>query len=326
MKKRYKALLCAAIVVWLTAIGLSLSRYVQGDAVKATDGAYQTSAQEESTGKQSAAVNATESRIKSTVNATESRIIVKAETTQAIEAAKPAGNAADTETDVTEATTQPTTVLEGKAPDSWSEATIIKKLRAAINRVETNEESFKLIEIKTIEMSITDCSDDSLFAGINNIVQGYTGEKEAVYSFEKGLATDANGISVMPKDVLPPSGDIFKLTTNNISYAVAEKEGENIRLTVRIDSETADLLTAVPLNHAAAIGYIDFSKLTLDPITLTDVKVTYSRATLSALVDSKNRLISISSEMPVQIDCSARLGKDFSAGISGMIACVWKLA
>ena len=391
MEKKYKALLCIVIAVWIVAIGFNFGKYksdniaspettavteesttvpVAATTQESTKPAVTTRANTTKPAVTTARVSTTKPTVTTTRVSTEKPAVTTrvstakpdvtttrastakpAVTTTRVSTTKPAvtttkvittkpvvtTTAPATETVVTTAkvtqttipaepktvTTTKTPVVEGKSPDSWSESTIIKKVRAAINRLETNDGNFKLSEVKTVNMEITNCSEASFYNAVNNVVQGYAGEKESVYTFNNGIATDSNGVSVTPKDVLPPEGNVFKLTNKNISYAVAQAQADNIKFTIKIGSERVDS-TVKPVNHSAAIGYIDFSKLSFGSVTLTDATVVYERATLSVVVDSDNKLISASAVMPVQIESDCHLGKDFNVQIAGVITYTWK--
>lgn len=289
MERKYRISLCVVIVLWVFATGLVVGKYRAESAELA-----------------SLEASRTETSLKTTADV--------------YSAAFENSTKAPPSTSLVAATTVAAT--DGKTPESWTEKTVLKLLNKAVNNAKKRK-SLKLTKQEKVSMKLTDCSESALKIALNNIVQIYTGDRETIYKFKNGIATDRDGNTVTPKDILLPVGDKYNLTLQNISYAAAQKQGNNVKITVTIGKETVDY-TKKPLNHSAGIGSLDFTKLDLSPATLDSATVTYERTNITAVVTPKGKLISITASLPVVIKAQGKLGKDFSATVKGSMKWSWR--
>lgn len=314
MKKSQKIILAIITVLWVCAIGVEALRYVdEGAFAFQSETTTVNGENEEETSNEKQTEEATQETTETTTETTQKPTETTTQpTTQAT-------------TEGTTAQPEPTTVKElDSKPSTWSKKTVIKKLCAAVNRLENEKGNFSVHETQNVEANILECSDEALLPALSSIAKSFVGETDMTYNFSNGITVDATGVSVTAADVLPPKGEIFSLRTNNVSFAKASKAGENILLTVKVDKERVDW-SDVPENHSFAGGYIDFTKLTIDPASVSSAEVTYKKSVIKALINKNGELISISATMPYRVDCTGRLGKSFTAVVDGRVDREWKV-
>lgn len=283
MKKEVKAVICVVLSIWFFVMGFELGSYREKKKTVSQPNV-QTSFQQPTTAAvQTTAAQTTAAPIETTAAAEQT-------TAGAAENDKTTKKADDGKKD----------------PSSLSKAEILAAAKKAIDGVRA-EQNMTANQTENIQITVTDCSVSSAVDFINKIIQNYAGEKSATYQFVNGQATgvrpDGSAVEdegvVAPSQVIPPKGKNFDLAESGVAEATAAKDGENTVYTIKIVSESTTLESPVPANNAAAIGYLDLSKVDVNGATITKADMSYPGSTVAATVNAAGKLVKLDLTLPM---------------------------
>lgn len=281
MKKEVKAVICVVLSIWFFVMGFELGSYREKkNAVSNSN--IQTSFQQPTT----AAVQTTAAQTTAAA----------AETTAAEQTTANAGG------------DQTTKKAEGgkKDPSSLSKAEVLAAAKKAIDGVKA-EQNMTAVQTENTTINVTDCSVQRAVSIINSVIQKYAGEKSATYQFVNGQATgvrpDGSAVEdegvVAPTQVIPPKSKNFELTEAGLAEATAAKEGENTVYTLKLVAEETTFEAPTPAHNAAAIGYLDLTKLDVSGATITKADMKYPGSTVVATVNPDGKLVKLDLTLPM---------------------------
>ena len=163
------------------------------------------------------------------------------------------------------------------------------------------------VQTENTTINVTDCSVQRAVSIINSVIQKYAGEKSATYQFVNGQATgvrpDGSAVEdegvVAPTQVIPPKSKNFELTEAGLAEATAAKEGENTVYTLKLVAEETTFEAPTPTHNAAAIGYLDLTKLDVSGATITKADMKYPGSTVVATVNPDGKLVKLDLTLPM---------------------------
>lgn len=209
-----------------------------------------------------------------------------------------------------------TTKKASDDPSTFSKAQILSAVKKAVDGVKA-EQNMTAVQTENIAINVDNCSVPSALNMVNNIVQKFTGEKSATYTFSNGQgsgvrpdgkAVEDEGV-VSPAQVIPPRNKSFELTEAGIAEASAKKDGENTVYTIKIVEESTTLASPVPANNAAAIGYLDLTKISdkINGAQITEANMHYPGSTVTATVNKAGKLAKLELYLPMDGYGAAKL-------------------
>ena len=281
MKKEMKAVICVVLSIWFFVMGFELGSYREK---------------------------------KKTVSQPNVQASVQQPTTAAVQTTAAAATTAAAQTTAAEQTTanaggEQTTkkAADGqKDPSSLSKTEILAAAKKAIDGAKA-EQNMTATQTESTLINVTDCSVQRAVSIINSVIQKYAGEKTATYQFVGGQATgvrpDGSAVEdegvVAPTQVIPPKSKNFELTEAGLSDATAAKDGENTVYTLKMVEESTTFESPVPTHNAAAIGYLDLTKLDVSGATITKADMKYPGSTVVATVNPAGKLVKLDLTLPM---------------------------
>ena len=309
MKKEIKVIISIVLVVWFFVMGFELGAYKERKAQGSVD------------------------TVNPVVTTDPSTAPTQPSTTQPTTMPEPS---VDDVTDPTEPvegedTTAPTQSEEAtpgtKDPLALSKAEIIAEVNKYVNQVK-KEQNMTASTDGIVNVSVTDCSFSGAVGTINKIITNITDSfgGQATYNFSNGQATDADGNTVTPWDVIPPTGKDFSAVEAGVASAKVEKEGENLRYTIVMVEESTTMASPVPTYNSTVIGYLDLAGLDL-PITLTQADMKYPGSTVSVLVTPEGKVVELVNQLPMEGTGAAKIiGREVFASFGGALDETWTFA
>ena len=195
-----------------------------------------------------------------------------------------------------------------KDPSARSKAEVIAAAKKAIDAVKT-QQNMTAVQAENVQITVNDCSVSSLTSLVNSIVQRFTGEKSATYKFVNGQATgvrpdgkevEDEGV-VSPTQVIPPKNKTFDITEAGVTEATAKKNGSDTVYTIKIKEESTTLQNPVPQFNAAAIGYLDLTKISdkINGAEITEANMHYPGSSVTATVNGDGKLVKLELYLPM---------------------------
>ena len=195
-----------------------------------------------------------------------------------------------------------------KDPSAMSKAEVIAAAKKAIDAVKT-QQNMTAVQAENVQITVNDCSVSSLTSLVNSIVQRFTGEKSATYKFVNGQATgvrpdgkevEDEGV-VSPTQVIPPKNKTFDITEAGVTEATAKKNGSDTVYTIKIKEESTTLQNPVPQFNAAAIGYLDLTKISdkINGAEITEANMHYPGSSVTATVNGDGKLVKLELYLPM---------------------------
>lgn len=195
-----------------------------------------------------------------------------------------------------------------KDPSAMSKAEVIAAAKKAIDAVKT-QQNMTAVQTENIQITVNDCSVSGLTSLVNSIVQRFTGEKSATYKFVNGQATgvrpdgkevEDEGV-VSPTQVIPPKNRTFDITEAGVTEATAKKNGSDTVYTIKIKEESTTLQNPVPQFNAAAIGYLDLTKISdkINGAEITEANMHYPGSSVTATVNGDGKLVKLELYLPM---------------------------
>lgn len=304
MKKEFKVIIAVVLAVWFFVMGFELGVYKEKKAQNAV----------------------------STVNPIATSTTQPAQTTtptlppvtepltQTTEPSTEASDAGDTTTQKQDEATQPAE----KDPLSLSKEEIVAEVNKYVNQVK-KEQNMTASTNGVVNVNITDCSLNSAVNRINSAITSIT-EKFGgtdTYTFVNGQATDADGNTVTPWDVIPPTKKDFSALDAGVASAKVEKVGENLRYTIVMANEETTMASPVPTYNSTVIGYLDLAGLDL-PFNLSTADMRYPGSTISVTVTPDGKVVELFNNLPMEGTGAAKLlGREVYASFAGALDETW---
>lgn len=292
MKKEIKVVICVVLSIWFFFMGFELGAYREKKKLSVST----TVAVQPATQNNASLTTALTTAV-TTESTTESTLPSVADTSVYPDTGV-----------VTSPSNASTTTKKSTDPSSLSKAEIIAAAKKAIDGVKA-EQNMTAVQTENIAITVNDCSVPSALNMVNSIVQKFTGEKSATYTFANGQATgvrpDGEAVEdegvVSPTQVIPPKNKNFELTEAGTLEASAKKDGENTVYTIKIVEESTTLDSPVPANNSAAIGYLDLTKISdkISGAKITEANMHYPGSTVTATVNKTGKLIKLELYLPM---------------------------
>ncbi len=291
MKKEIKVVICIALSVWFFFMGFELGSYREKKKIASTTPVV--------------IQPATQNNVSSTTAPTTSETTMPSNTDSSISDSSvyPEDSSVPSQGNADSTTKKPS-----DDPSSLSKAQVVAAAKKAIDAVKA-EQNMTAVQTENTAINVDDCSVPSALNMVNNIVKKFTGEKSATYSFANGQATgvrpDGKAVEdegvVAPTQVIPPKNKNFELTEAGAAEATARKDGENTVYTIKIVEESTTLSSPVPANNAAAIGYLDLTKISdkISGAQITEANMHYPGSTVTATVNKEGKLIKLELYLPM---------------------------
>ena len=305
MKKEIKVIISIVLVVWFFVMGFELGAYKERKAIESIDTVNPVVTTDPTTAPTEPAT-------------TEPTTLPTEPSVDVTEPSTPAEEGDST----TQAQDDPTAPAE-KDPLALSKAEIVAEVNKYVNQVK-KEQNMTASTNGVVNVNVTDCSFSGAVGTINKIITNITDSfgGVATYNFSNGQATDAEGNTVTPWDVIPPTGKDFSAVDAGVASAKVEKEGENFRYTIVMVEEATTLTSPVPTYNSTVIGYLDLAGLDL-PITLTQADMKYPGSTISVLVTPEGKVIELVNQLPMEGTGAAKIIKDVFASFGGALDETW---
>ena len=205
-----------------------------------------------------------------------------------------------------------------KKSSELTKADIIEEVNAAVRQVEQKKTAFRVNEIRNATLQMKECSVEGLKPILENIVQSFAGEKETIYNFDGGVATDGTGNTVCVPDVLPPKYASFAAAIYSVEDATRSSVKNGLKYTLLIGAENVKT-DGVPFDHACTTGYIDLTKLDFSPFVPESSEVSYGETTLTVMTDKKGTLLSLSCCIPVELKLRGNAGLPVELTVKGTV-------
>ncbi len=124
-------------------------------------------------------------------------------------------------------------------------------------------------------------------------------------------------------DILPIDGNakMSTLTAAGVQSATCTKEGNNYKVVIKLKPETVNSFDEKPKNHSACMDVLNISNDDIKPFEARSMNIKYTGATLTAVVNEKNMLVSYQCNEPMTIN--GTLGWKAIEG-TATIAASWK--
>lgn len=304
MKKEIKAIIAVVLAVWFFVMGFELGAYKEKKAHNAIDTVNPVTTTQPTTLPTEPSTQPTEPTTLPTEPSTQPSVSADDNTT----------------TQKQEDSTTPT----AKDPLSLSKAEIIAEVNKYVNQVK-KEKNMTASTNGVVEVNVTDCSFKGAVGPINNIIKNITDKfgGQATYTFVNGQATDADGNTVTPWDVIPPTHKDFSAVDAGVTDAKVEKVDNNMKYTIKIAVEDTTMTSPVPAYNSTVIGYLDLVGLDL-PITLTQADMHYPGSTVSVVVNPDGKVVELINKLPMEGTGAAKLlGREVFASFGGALDETW---
>lgn len=211
-----------------------------------------------------------------------------------------------------------------KDPLSLSKEEIIAEVNKYVNQVK-KEQNMTAKSTSVVNISVTECSAQSLVNTINNVITSITDKfgGEENYTFVNGQATDAEGNAVTPWDVIPPTSKDFSALDAGVVSAKVEKVGENTMYTIVMAVEDTTMENPVPAYNSTVIGYLNLASIDL-PFNLTRADMHYPGSTVSVVVNPDGKVVELINKLPMEGTGATKLiGKEAYASFGGALDEKW---
>ena len=305
MKKEIKVIISVVLVVWFFVMGFELGAYKERKAIASID-----------------TVNPVVTTDPTTAPTEPTTLPTTLPSEPSTDEAEPT-DPVEGEDSTTQTGDEPTAPA-AKDPLALSKSEIIAEVNKYVNQVK-KEQNMTASTDGIVNISVTDCSFKGAVGTINGIITSITDKfgGQATYNFANGQATDADGNTVTPWDVIPPTKKDFSAVEAGVVSAKVEKEGENIRYTIVMVEESTTLTSPVPAYNSTVIGYLDLAGLDL-PITLTQADMKYPGSTISVLVTPEGKVVELVNQLPMDgTGATKLLGREVFASFGGALDETW---
>ncbi len=228
------------------------------------------------------------------------------------------GEAATQDVNATEAPTAPAD------PSSYSLEQVITAKNNAIGYVK-GAKNFTALKEQTGNAEILELSIAWLRAPGEAIIQAIIDSiKPLTYHFVNGTATDPKTNEIVtPFDVIPPSGEAFKINPAGVTaYGAKQNADGSITYTVRIREETCDLNEHPPY-HSTCMGYLKLEQFDLQGAKIDSGTVTYHEGQIDITVDANGMPLVFREYLPMTGVGSGSLGISATAKMTGYLTETW---
>ncbi len=124
-------------------------------------------------------------------------------------------------------------------------------------------------------------------------------------------------------DILPIDGNakMSTLAAAGVQSATCTKDGNNYKVVIKLKPETVNSFDEKPKYHSSCMDVLDISNDDIKPFEARSMNIKYTGATLTAVINSSNMLVSYQCNEPMTIN--GTLGWTFIEG-TATIAASWQ--
>ncbi|MGN0486795.1 MAG: hypothetical protein ACI4GB_06135 [Acutalibacteraceae bacterium] len=302
MKKELKVIIAIVVVIWAFVMGFELGIYKEKKNENANAAAIASS---------------TTTTMPSTVTTT-------APTTTAPTAPSSTVSSSPDASAPSADPSQSSTAPAAKDPSAMSKDEIIAEMTKAMNQLK-NEQNMTANKNASVVVNVTSCSVQSAVSTINKVVKGITDKMapSETFTFVNGQATNSEGATVTPRDVIPPTGKDFAITADGVASATATKQGENTEYTIVTVVEDTTIENPIPPYNSGVIGYLDVNSLGI-PFNITKGDMHYPGSTITITVNPAGKVVKIVSSLPMTGEGAAKImGMEGTATFEGGLNESW---
>ena len=208
-------------------------------------------------------------------------------------------------------------------PSSWSGEQILAYAQQAVNKTKAYTGKVTVNHTETISMNLTSISGGSAIRSVaQKIIDGFTKPTNETLNYSGGYATDSDGNKI---PLLLPKRGNFTMPYSGVASATASKSGNDIKITIQVVPETADM-NSVPTYNSQIMGYLDFSALNISVLTIKSANVTYKGTTVNYLINSEGYVKEADYSMPMTGEGTGQgMGITGTATIEGTDSETWKI-
>ena len=172
---------------------------------------------------------------------------------------------------------------------------IVKAYVDGVNKLK-NTENFTMAASGSLDIDFDRITGGSIAENAAESAIAENAPPTRTYVFNKGYDAETGET---PVTVVPPSGSFAKLKSDAVKQATAVPTGDGgYKIVITLKDET-QTLTQSATGHAGSIEAVDFKKYMPDGVTLNEMSMTYSGATVEVIFDKDKRITSMSYKLPI---------------------------
>ena len=173
---------------------------------------------------------------------------------------------------------------------------IIKAYVDGVNKLKNTEE-FTMAASGTLDIDFDRITGGSVAENAADSAIAENAPANRTYYFKKGYDAETGQT---PVTAVPPSGSFAKLKSDAVKQATAVPTGDGgYKIVITLKDETQTLSQAAE-GHAGSIESIDLKNYMPAGVTLDELSMTYSGATVEVIFDKDKRITSMSYTLPIQ--------------------------
>ena len=173
---------------------------------------------------------------------------------------------------------------------------IIKAYVDGVNKLK-NTEDFTMVASGALDIDFDRITGGELAENAADSAIAENAPANRTYYFKKGYDAETGQT---PVTVVPPSGSFAKLKSDAVKQATAVPTGDGgYKIVITLKDETQSLTQAAE-GHAGSIESIKLENYMPAGVTLEELSMTYSGATVEVIFDKDKRITSMSYTLPIQ--------------------------
>lgn len=173
---------------------------------------------------------------------------------------------------------------------------IIKAYVEGVNKLK-NTEDFTMAASGTLDIDFDRITGGSVAENAADSAIAENAPETRTYYFKKGYDAETGET---PVTVVPPSGSFAKLESDAVRQATAVPTGDGgYKIVISLKDET-QTLTQDATAHAGSIESIDLKNYMPSGVTLDELSMTYTGATVEVIFDKDKRITSMSYTLPIE--------------------------
>ena len=185
-------------------------------------------------------------------------------------------------------TKAPTTTAKAD-PAKLSKKEVLAQVTAMMRTLKS-EQNMTAVKTEATKIVLTECSVKAAVGPVNKALETAGSNETVTYSFRGGKAVGVD---------------------------------ESV-YTIKLRPEQTTLQAPLPPWNASAIGYVDFSKLRLNGITLEEVNFAYPGSVVTVTAGENGKIIKLSEYLPLQGDAKAKVAVFSGTGsFVGEVSATW---
>lgn len=173
---------------------------------------------------------------------------------------------------------------------------IIKAYVEGVNKLK-NTEDFTMAASGALDIDFDRITGGELAENAADSAIAENAPPTRTYYFKKGYDAETGET---PVSVVPPSGSFAKLKSDAVRQATAVPTGDGgYKIVITLKDET-QTLTQDATGHAGSIESIDLKNYMPAGVTLDELSMTYTGATVEVIFDKDKRITSMSYTLPIE--------------------------